>query len=271
MLKHLSGLVLLLLLYTTGYAQSLSISGVVKDKSGEVLPGAGIYLSGYKTATVSNNDGKFILSNLKPGNYDVLVEMMGYLPFTKNVILSDQSASINIVLQESSIQLREVVIRVDPNREQYINQFKEFFIGKTPNAKKCKLLNPQALIIDYDNNKKLLSVKSEEFLVIENKALGYRLKYMLQYFEYQYNNHIVYYSGLPNYEELKGSKAKKKEWAKNREIAYLGSSQHFFKSLYKGTTKEEGFVINKLVKIKNDRRPPDSLIDANITRLKKAQ
>jgi len=271
MFKSLTGLVLLLLFAVSGFAQSLSISGLVKDKSGETIPGAGIYLSGYKTATVTNNDGKFVLANLKPGNYNVLVEMMGFLPYTKNIILSDKSATIEIVLEENAIQLSEVVIRVDPNRERHINLFKEFFIGTTPNAKKCKLLNPQALDVDYDSNKRLLTVKSNEFLVIENKALGYRLKYLLQYFEYDYNTRIVYYSGLPNFEELKGSKAKRKAWAKARETAYNGSSQHFFRSLYLGNTKEEGFVINKLVKLKNSSRPSDSMIDANIQRLVRSQ
>ena len=235
------------------------------------MPGAGIYLSGYKTATVTNNEGRFTLSNLKPGNYDVLVEMMGFLPFTKNVILSDKSATIEIILEENTIQLKEVVIRVDPNRERHINLFKEFFIGTTPNAKKCKLLNPQALDIDFDSNKRLLTVKSNEFLVIENKALGYRLKYLLQYFEYDYNTRIVYYAGLPNFEEMKGSGARKRTWAKNREIAYRGSSQHFFRSLYQGNSRQEGFIINKLAKVKNTSRPSDALIDANMQRLMRAQ
>jgi hypothetical protein len=269
MKKQLVSLCILLLIAVNVWAQGLSISGTIKDKSGETLPGAGVYLSGYKTATVSNMDGKFVLGNLKPGNYNVLVEMMGYLPYTKNVIIADQSVSMNIVLSENTIQLQEVVIKVDPNRERYIELFKEFFIGKSPNAKQCKLLNPQALRVDYDDKEKTLVVKSNEFLVIENKALGYRLKYMLQFFEYNYQTRIVYYSGLPNFEELKGSASKKKQWIKSRELAYYGSPQHFFKSLYQGKTKEEGFVINKLVKVNNSSRPSDSVIDAQITRLKK--
>jgi hypothetical protein len=271
MIRHLTVLIFLLLLSASVIAQNLSISGVVKDKEGETLPGAGIYLSGYQAATVTNNDGKFVLSNLKPGNYNVLVEMMGFLPFTKNIILSDKSVAVEIILSENTIQLKEVVIRVDPNREKYITLFKDFFIGKTPNARQCKILNPQVLIVDYDGNKKILTVKSNDFLIIENKALGYRLKYMLQFFEYDYKSRIVYYSGMPNYENLKGSAAKKKAWSKKREIAYHGSSQHFFQSLYKGITKEEGFVINKLVKVENYHRPADSVIEANIKRLLQSQ
>lgn len=251
-------------------AQTFSISGTVKDKQG-VLPGASIYLSNYKNATSTNSDGKFVLNNLKPGNYDVLVQMMGYMPFTRNVIISDKSANIDIVLKDNTILLNEVVIHTDPNRERYLNMFKEFFIGKTPNAEKCKILNPAVLNIDYDGDARTLTVKSNDFLIIENKALGYKLRYMLQFFEYNYNTRIVYYAGLPTFEDLKGSKSKMRNWIKNRETAYYGSNQQFFKSLYAGTSKEDGFIINKLIKIPNEQRPPDSVINKNIKRLSKGR
>ena len=250
-------------------AQTFSISGTVKDKQG-ALPGASIYLSNYKNATSTNSDGKFVLSNLKPGNYDVLVQMMGYQPYTRNVIISDKSVNIDIILKDNTILLNEVVIRTDPNRERYLNMFKEFFIGKTPNAEKCKILNPGVLNIDYDGDARTLTVKSSDFLVIENKALGYKLRYMLQFFEYNYNTRIVYYAGLPTFEDLKGSKSKMRGWVKARETAYYGSTQQFFKSLYAGTSKEDGFIINKLIKMPNEQRPPDSVINKNIKKLAKS-
>lgn len=271
MIKRLCSSFLLLFIFATAMGQNLAITGVVKDKKGETIPGAGIYLSNYKNATVTNSDGKFTLTNLKPGNYDVLVQMMGYLPYSKNVILSDKSANIEVVLQENSILLNEVVIRTDPNREKYLTMFKEFFIGKTPNAAKCKILNPAVLNIDYDNETQILTVKSSDFLIIENKALGYKLRYMLQLFEYNAKTRIVYFAGLPTFEELKGSNSKKNMWRKNREIAYHGSSQQFFKSLYAGTSQENGFIIHKLAKIRNEQRPADSLIDKNIKRYITAQ
>lgn len=267
MIRHLLLCCSFLLLGLSLRAQNLSITGVIRDKKGVELPGAGVYLSNYKNATSTDAEGKFTLSNLKPGNYDVLVQMMGFLPYTKNVVLSDKSVSIQIVLLENSIQLNEVVIRTDPNREKYLQVFKEFFIGKTPNSEKCKILNPGVLRVDYDKDRRILTVKSDDFLIIENKALGYQLRYMLQFFEYDYNTRIVYYSGLPNYQELKGSKAAKKRWINKRETAYYGSTQHFFKSLYAGKSKEQGYLLHKLIKIPNTQRPPDSIINKHIRRL----
>jgi len=270
MIKHLLGTVMLLLFCINLPAQKLySITGVVQDKKGETLPGAGIYLSGYTTATVTNNDGQFNLAKLKPGSYEVVVQMMGYLPYGKSVVIADQSVDIKIILQENTVQLREVVITADPNRPKNLQLFKEFFIGRTPNSEKCKILNPDVLYIKYDGDHQILSVTSNEFLVVENKALGYRLKYMLNLFEYNYNTRIVYFSGLPVFEDLKGSGNKRTTWLKNREIAYAGSPQHFFQSLYRNKVEEEGFIIYKRIKVPNPNRPSDAYIASARARLMK--
>lgn len=262
--------ILLLTLFTglQGFTQtSFSITGTVRDQK-ESLPGAGVYLSGYKVSTVADSEGKFKISNLKPGNYDLLVQMVGYLPYSKSVIISDKSVQVELVLKESTTSLSEVVIHADPNRAKYLKQFKEYFIGTSPNAAQCKILNPQVLDIDYDVTKSLLSIKSSDFLIVENKALGYRLKYMLDYFEYNSRTRIIYFSGHPFFEELKASGSKMKKYIDKRETAYYGSSQHFFRSLYQGKGKEEGFIINKMIKIPNPYRYPDSIISKNLVRLK---
>ncbi len=252
----------------TAFAQqTFTISGAVRDKK-ETLPGAAIYVSGYKIATVTDGDGKFKLTNLQPGNYDILVQMIGYLPFSRNIIISDKSVTVDFTLKENAVMLNEVVVRVDPNREKYIAQFKKYFIGETPNAKICKILNPQVLRVNYDVTTSTLTVKTDDFLIVENKALGYRIKYMLDYFEFNSRTNIIFYAGKPFFEELKASNAKKKKFIDSREIAYYGSSQHFFKSLYKGTSKDEGFIINKIIKIPNPNRAPDSIINKNILIIK---
>jgi len=268
MIKSLLVAITLIILGTNAIAQNtFSISGLVRDQK-DGLPGASIYLSGYKIATVADNDGRFKLSNLKPGSYDLLVQLVGYLPYSKSVIISDKSVQVELVLKENVAQLDEVVIRADPNRQKYINQFKEFFIGKTPNATQCKILNPQVLNVDYDVTKSTLTVSTTEFLVVENKALGYRLKYMLDHFEYNSRTHIIYYSGHPFFEELKASAAKKKKYIAAREVAYYGSSQHFFRSLYANKTQEEGFIINKMIKIPNPNRYPQYIINTNLEKIK---
>lgn len=245
---------------------NFSISGTVRDEK-ETIPGAAIYLSGTKISTITNSEGKFTISKLPAGNYDVLVQVVGYLPYSKSMFISDKSLHMDVLLASNPVMLNEVVIKPDPNRLAYLNLFKEFFIGKTANSQDCKILNSEVLVIDYDKQRRVLSVSSNDFLIIENKALGYRIRYMLQSFEYDYRSHIVYFAGFPFFEEMKGSKSKINKWNKKRNIAYYGSPQHFFQSLYEGKSENEGFVIHKLGKISNKNRLPDSVINANIKRL----
>ena len=115
MIKSLLASLVFIIIGTHVIAQNtFTISGTVRDNK-DGLPGASIYLSGYKIATVADNDGKFKLSNLKPGSYDLLVQIVGYLPYSKSVIVSDKSVVVDLVLKENVAQLDEVVVRADPN------------------------------------------------------------------------------------------------------------------------------------------------------------
>lgn len=243
--------------------QKLMLSGLVKDKKGDVLPGTGVFVSGYKIATSTNEEGHFNLS-LPVGNFDLLIKAVGYKPFTKNFNIVDKNLSITVILEENTIALNEVVVRPDPNRENYINLFKDFFLGTTPNAAKCKLLNPNVLNVEYDKVERVLNVDCSELLVIENKALGYEIKYLVKNFEYSYKTNIIYYEGYPYYKDLKGNKNTKLRWEKARLVSYNGSIQHFFKSLYLGDSQKEGFNTYELIKKENKDRLPDSLIKGKI-------
>lgn len=266
-IKSFSFFILFLFFCLSAIAQEgYVISGTVKDKKG-ILPGASVYVSGYKITAITNADGKFTLPKLPVGKYDILVQMIGYSPYSKNIVISNQAVQVQVTLEENTTLLNEVVIKPNPNRAYYLSLFKDHFIGMTPNAEQCKILNTEVLSMDDDLANSLLTITAHDFLIIENQALGYRLKYLLNTFEYDYKTKVIYYSGLPYFEELTGSNSKRKRWIKNREIAYGGSATHFFTSLYHNKVAEEGFVINKLATIPNSARLPDSLIDANIKRL----
>ncbi|WP_231463142.1 carboxypeptidase-like regulatory domain-containing protein [Pedobacter sp. Leaf132] len=268
-MKRLFIFSLFTLSFIATFAQNVMLSGIIKDKRGEVLPGAGVYVSGYKIATVANNNGVYSLG-LKPGNYDLLFQVIGYKTVTKNIIVADKAIKLDVVLEEDAMQLDEVTIKPDPNRAGYIRMFTDYFIGTTPNAAQCKIINPNVLIIDYSKDDSKLTVKTNQFLIIENKALGYRIKYQINLFEWDNKTKIIYYEGYPTYEDLKGSKGQIKKWAAKRDIAYRGSSNHFLSSLYAGKSKEEGFIINKLIRQADKNRPPDSLINAKLKQFRTA-
>ncbi|MES2828729.1 MAG: carboxypeptidase-like regulatory domain-containing protein [Bacteroidota bacterium] len=241
-----------------------TVKGIIRNKKWEVLPGAAILLGGYKIGTSANDEGRFELRDLAPGSYNLLIQMVGYLPTSKNVIISNKSQDLDIFLEENVGMLTEVVIRPDPYRSEYLKAFIENFIGTSPNSKKCEFINPEVIRFDYDRQNRILRASTDEFLIIKNEALGYRIKYLLQYFEMDYETHVVHFSGYPYFEELEPDQSKSRRYAKKREMAYIGSPQHFFRSLYNNTGQEQGFVINKLIKKPNSEKLADYVIDEKI-------
>ena len=76
-------LVLLLLWSVSASAQNTgSITGVVKDSSGGVLPGADVIVTntqtGVEARTVSSEDGRFQFPSVVPGTYVTAAEMSGF-------------------------------------------------------------------------------------------------------------------------------------------------------------------------------------------------
>ncbi|HEX8608453.1 MAG TPA: carboxypeptidase-like regulatory domain-containing protein [Pedobacter sp.] len=241
-----------------------AVSGVVKDRQGASLPGANILLSGYQIGTVADSAGRFVIRGLTPGNYNLLIEMIGYTPLTQNVIITKKAKEVEIILEENVKQLTEVVVRPDPFRSEYLATFKENFIGTSLNARKCVILNPEVIRFDYDKDQRILKASSDELLIIENRALGYTVKYLLSYFEKDYETNVVHFYGYPYFEELEKKESKIKRYARLRRSAYIGSPQHFFSALYNNTYREQGFFINKLVKMPNTKKKPDDVIDERL-------
>ena len=124
--------------------------------------------------------------------------------------------------------------------------FLEHFIGATPNAAKCTLLNPEVLKFYLLKKSNKLRVLATDPLQIENKALGYNMRYQLDSFVYYYNTDINLYRGYCLYTEMEGNDSLKKAWAANRSKAYYGSKLHFMRSYYDSTLTEDGYVIDLL-------------------------
>ena len=120
------------------------------------------------------------------------------------------------------------------------------FIGTSPNARECKLLNTEALKFFYYNRSNKLKILATEPLQIENRALGYSLHYQLDSFVYYYNSDINSYRGFCLFTEMIGPDSEKNAWASNRLKAYYGSKMHFMRSIYDSSLEEEGWEIAML-------------------------
>ncbi|MDR0506044.1 MAG: TonB-dependent receptor [Dysgonamonadaceae bacterium] len=103
--------ILWLLYLFLGYSLTLfaqnkkEIKGIVSDASGETLVGVSVLVKNTTIGVMTNIDGKFSV-NVAP--WDTLV--VSYLGYSKQEVVIGNKTEFNIILQESSETLQEVVI-----------------------------------------------------------------------------------------------------------------------------------------------------------------
>jgi len=91
-------------------AQSYTISGYITDKkTGETLIGAAACLKINSKICCSSNDYGFYSLSLPKGNYEIVFSYMGLQKQVVNVNLT-KNETLNIKLEESNINLQEIVI-----------------------------------------------------------------------------------------------------------------------------------------------------------------
>jgi hypothetical protein len=250
-------------------AQNGIITGIVTHEGTKTpLPRASVFLSNSSVGSATAEDGTFTLSDIRPGQYTLIVTILGYENYSKSILVGREPIKLNIELAPKPLMLREVVISSSADWKKNYEAFKKEFIGVDENAKQCLVINPHILNLTYNPTKQILHADADEFLVVENKALGYRVKFLLRDFKIDKISNIISYEGERLFEDLPGSAAQKKKWHENREAVYYGSEMHFFRSLYAEKLAQEGFVAYHLIRHLDPERPPDEVIRRKIQQFK---
>lgn len=102
--------ILVMLFATAVFAQQkYTLNGYVRDASnGEELLGVTVYVKELKNGVISNSYGFYSLT-LEPGTYTIRYSFIGYHAVEQEVVL-DKDISLNISLEEESVELEEVVV-----------------------------------------------------------------------------------------------------------------------------------------------------------------
>lgn len=230
------------------------------------VPYASVFLSNSVVGARTNDDGTFSLTNVRPGQYDLVISFIGFETHHQTIIAENGTLALtDIAIIPKTTQLKEVTIGPpDPHRNENLDIFIKAFLGRSANAAQCKIVNPDAINISFDAGTRILSASSDEFLIIENKALGYKVHYQLNKFSKDYLNNFTYYEGSVLFEDIAGKPSQHKKWLKNRLEDYKGSDMHFLRSIFADRLTEEGFRTLKLIRKPNPARPPDSQIRAKL-------
>jgi len=119
--KFISIVILVTLLTSNAFSQSkgVTISGLIKDKANKTaLSYVNVVLktekdSAFVTGTVSNEEGRFTLSNVKPNNYYFEISFIGYVTKRQSIYVGSLSDFLDVAtidLEEDIKKLTEVVV-----------------------------------------------------------------------------------------------------------------------------------------------------------------
>ncbi|MCO5949912.1 TonB-dependent receptor [Mucilaginibacter flavidus] len=254
----------------TGLAQVTITGRVLNQADTKPLANVNVFLSNATVGDKTTSNGTFRLSSVKPGKYDLVVSIVGFDTYKQSIIVGSANITIpDILIFPKTFALREVKIvpKTDPSRAFYYDIFKKEFLGQSDFAKDCRILNPEMLDFAYDDKESNLTASSADFLVIENQALGYRIKYLLANFTAESKDEerqMIHYEGSSLFENLEGTAPQKREWQKRRQEVYEGSPKHFLQAVLNNHLEEEGFRVLQYAIYQNPQRPSDEIIDSKI-------
>jgi len=213
---------------------------------------ANVYISNSSVGTVTDEKGQFIIRNFPAGRYDLVISCIGYETQVVTLSSAQLPPLLTIFLKPKVNELQEVIVEPYEKNgwERWGSFFMENFIGTSAFSRDCKLLNKEVIKFRFSKKNNTLKAIANDRLVIENRALGYVLKYDLTRFEYDFGTRIFLYQGYPLFEDIETKrKGLQKRWAENREDAYYGSVMHFMRSLFRNKLVEQNFEVRKLIKL----------------------
>ncbi|GAB5520199.1 MAG: hypothetical protein RhofKO_24500 [Rhodothermales bacterium] len=234
-----------------GQAQTVTLDGTVRDaETTEALPGVNVYLAQTRIGTTTDREGAFELSGLERGQYEVVFSFMGYTSRTMTLAVdgSRESIRVDVALEPAVLELDGLAVTAERSREwdRHRRSFERQLIGTSANAKAMALLNPE--VLTFDETDELLRAEASAPLVLENRALGYRLRFDLQHFAWDWGRRALRYEGASFFEELEAENARQAErWADAREATFMGSLQHLMWSVVHDRVAEEGFYLDHVV------------------------
>jgi hypothetical protein len=245
-MKRIFFLIILFIVFRNGYTQV--VRGIVLDKSGNrKIDFASVYINGISTGTHSDQNGYFELDITKYGSLPLTISALGYYTVTLTDFSSDKQ--IEVYLIPKMFELKEVVVSARSTakaRKTNLKLFRDQFLGSGYNGKNCAITNEAD--ITFKNSGDTLNAYASKPILIVNNALGYKITYYFDNFEYCWKCKSFLYKGNAFFsEDMSTSLTSKNFFEKRRKSAYLGSRSHFFSSLWTNSLKSNSFIIKNSI------------------------
>jgi TonB-dependent receptor len=113
MIRRLYLITLLISFATISWAQNGTIGGKVTDaKTQEAIIGANVVIEGTTVGAATDIDGNFLIANVKPGTYSLVITFVTYKSHTITdvVVESGKKTNVEATLAEDVAELEEIIV-----------------------------------------------------------------------------------------------------------------------------------------------------------------
>ncbi len=227
--------------------KSQAISGTVFDiGTGEEIEGASVYFGNTSIGTITDGEGYFSIDSKFNSNTNLVISHIGYLTVT--IPYQKIGENIRIGMKEEFFEIPEVVLVADPfSRQQKLEVFRLEFLGESKGGINSEILNEDALDLYFDVKTNTLFAHSSEPIELINNYLGYQIKFDLIDFQVAFKQKSlkridnIYKTIIYGHALFTDIVAKEERFANRRNRAYLGSIQHFIRTIWNGSWLDESF------------------------------
>lgn len=104
---------------------------VLNSKTNEPVPFAAVVIWGTNTGAMTDFDGNFLFTGVKPGFTELRASSIGFKPYISEAIMVTNSArvSVDILMEETELEINEVVIKASPFRKKIESPVSARIIG----------------------------------------------------------------------------------------------------------------------------------------------
>ncbi|RDC54726.1 carboxypeptidase-like regulatory domain-containing protein [Pedobacter chinensis] len=257
-----------LLVSNLTFAQFTITGKILNLIDNKPLESVTVFVNKTSYGTKTDGHGNFTIHNVRPGHYELIVSMISFKTYKVSISVQSDTKLPAIAIEEKTISLSEVKITNTKKLDsKYMDMFKREILGTSKFGKQCRIVNPKVIQLNFDQRENKLTAYTSDFMVIDNNALGYRLKYLVENFERNEKTELISYVGYILFETMEGDDQQRRDWNEKRLEAYTGSLQHFLRSVLGNNINREeelGFLVTTDTRLPNKYRLPDTLIRKKI-------
>ncbi|MBO3699952.1 carboxypeptidase-like regulatory domain-containing protein [Roseivirga sp. E12] len=233
------------------YSERKVTGQVVDIKTRAPLHYVNVFIERSTLGAATDSEGNFEIDDIPDIGFNLVVSYVGYktkvIPFNYKHDVENSKYIIEMEIDPVVLESIQVFGKA-PKRfkradRQLLKRFRREFLGRSNNAKQCRIVNPEVLNFEYLDDNDNYRVTADDILYVENRALGYRIGYLLE--EFRFQNGLKLNIGSAKFQELETKSRKKyQKWEMERERAYNGSAQHFLNAMINNSLEEQGFELN---------------------------